>query len=191
MKPNTPLSLVERDLLPETMQGAHDRSIAVRDDATFIRALGNAPELFDWYSEFYQRLFSSGRVDAPLKELLRYRLSTRHGCLHCNLGNRRDALAAGLSAEKLDAISNLESDLFDGRERGVLKLAEEMALTNRQGELSKELHGELRGFFDDAEILELGMVSAVLVGMAKFLFVFDLVEREANCPFPHKAEATR
>ena len=37
--------------------------------------------------------------------------------------------------------------------------------------------------FDDAQIIELGMVGAFLSGMAKFLFVFDLVEKEADCPF--------
>ena len=32
------------------------------------------------------------------------------------------------------------------------------------------------------------MVAAVLTGIAKFLFVYDLVEREAHCPIgPRKA----
>ena len=41
----------------------------------------------------------------------------------------------------------------------------------------------LSEYFDDAQIIELGMVGAVLSGMAKFLFVFDLVEKEEDCPF--------
>ena len=43
--------------------------------------------------------------------------------------------------------------------------------------------------FDDAQIIELGMVGAFLSGMAKFLFVFDLVEKEADCPFKTAAPA--
>ena len=50
------------------------------------------------------------------------------------------------------------------------------------GQLDKALHDELKPHFDDAEIFELGMTAAVLTGMAKFLFVYDLVEKEANCP---------
>jgi hypothetical protein len=30
---------------------------------------------------------------------------------------------------------------------------------------------------------ELGMIMAVLCGMAKFIFAFDLVEKEDYCPF--------
>ncbi len=51
--------------------------------------------------------------------------------------------------------------------------------------LPEELGGPLRdGGLDDAQILELGMLAGLLTGMAKFLFTFDLVEREAGCPFP-------
>jgi hypothetical protein len=32
--------------------------------------------------------------------------------------------------------------------------------------------------------MELGMVAGLLTGMAKFMFVFNLVEREPTCPFP-------
>jgi hypothetical protein len=33
--------------------------------------------------------------------------------------------------------------------------------------------------------MEIGMVCAVLCGMAKLLFTFDLAEREDYCTFPH------
>ena len=42
---------------------------------------------------------------------------------------------------------------------------------------------ELKKDFTDGEIYELGMIMAVLVGVAKFTFVFDLVEKEDYCPF--------
>ena len=35
--------------------------------------------------------------------------------------------------------------------------------------------------FSDAEIMELAMLMAVLVGMAKMLFAFNLVEKEDYC----------
>ena len=37
--------------------------------------------------------------------------------------------------------------------------------------------------FDDAQIIELGMVGAFLSGMAKFLFVFDLLRKGQIAPF--------
>ena len=58
-----------------------------------------------------------------------------------------------------------------------------MLLTNPDGALSRSLYDDLNKHFSDGEILELGMIMAVLAGMAKFLFAFDLVEKEEYCPF--------
>ena len=59
-----------------------------------------------------------------------------------------------------------------------------MVLTNPGGSLDEALHERLKRYFSPAEIMELGMVMAVLTGMAKMLFTFDLVEKEDSCPFP-------
>ena len=70
----------------------------------------------------------------------------------------------------------------------MLRLGAEMVLPNMEGQLTPALHADLSAHFDDGEIFELGMVAAVLTGIAKFLFVYDLVEREAHCPIgPRKA----
>ena len=75
------------------------------------------------------------------------------------------------------------SDVFsDARERAVLRLGAEMVLPNMEGQLTPALYADLSAHFDDGEVFELGMVAAVLTGIAKFLFVYDLVEREAHCP---------
>ena len=74
------------------------------------------------------------------------------------------------------------SDVFSERERAVLRLGAEMVLPNMEGQLTPALYADLSAHFDDGEIFELGMVAAVLTGIAKFLFVYDLVEREAHCP---------
>ena len=75
-----------------------------------------------------------------------------------------------------------EATLFDDRERAVLRLCEELTLANMDGYMDRHLYDALSEHFDDGEIFELGVCLAVLVGMAKFLFVFDLVSREDNCP---------
>lgn len=69
----------------------------------------------------------------------------------------------------------------------MLKLCDEMNLGNMQGYVDEELHGELSAHFTEAEIFELGMTMAVLCGMAKFLFCFDLVTREDSCPVQRPA----
>ena len=49
--------------------------------------------------------------------------------------------------------------------------------------LEKALHQALAQHFSAAEILELGLVGGILAGVAKFMFAYDLVEKEDTCPF--------
>jgi alkylhydroperoxidase family enzyme len=169
-KPNPFIPPLSRADLPPFMQSAHDRALALRGDATFVDVMGHAPDVFAWYGDFYQRLFRGGRVPLAMKELARYRLSTLHGCAFCNKGNRLDAMAAGLTEAQIAAIDDVEASCWSDAERA-------------DGVISPELHADLARHFDHEQILELGVTMAVLTGMAKFLFAFDLVERESYCEF--------
>jgi len=181
--PATPLRRVPPDELPPRMRAAWQTSTAQRGDATFIETAGVAPDMFDWYRDFYARVFYGGRVPVRIKELVRLRLSTVHGCAYCNRGNRLDARAAGLDENRIRAIDDHEHGPYSDDERAALAFADQVALGNPGGRLDESLHRRLREHFDDAEIFELGMTMAVLTGMAKFLFVCDLVEREPWCEF--------
>jgi AhpD family alkylhydroperoxidase len=181
--PNPVLRRVPRAEMTPRLQQEFDATLALRDDATMQEVGANAPELMAWYKdEFYGKLFYGGRVDTRSKELLRYRLSMTHGCAYCNKGNRVAAAKSGVTAEQLANIMNEDHACFSPRDRVVLRLADQIVMTNMHGELSGELHAELKPYFDDGQIFELGMVAGILTGMAKFIFVYDLVEKEANCP---------
>ena len=65
----------------------------------------------------------------------------------------------------------------------MLALGEQLALTQPEGTLNPALYRELAQHFSDAEILELGLVGGILAGVAKFMFAYDLVEKEETCPF--------
>jgi AhpD family alkylhydroperoxidase len=182
------LARVPREAMSPRLQKDYDDALALRDDATLIEVGANAPELLEWYKDsFYAKLFYGGRVDVRSKELLRYRLSMTHGCAYCNRGNSKAALRAGVTPDQLGSIMNEHSVLFDARDRAVLRLADRISMGNQTGSLDPELHRELQDFFDDAEIFELGMVAGILTGMAKFIFVYDLVEKDAHCPIPSRA----
>lgn len=173
-----------RDALSAALQAQWDRSVERRGEAKFIGAAAHAPELLDWYSnDFYGDLFYKGRVATRYKELGRLRLSTLHGCRSCNRGNRLDAVEAGIADDQINAMNDIENGPFDGAERAVLRLAENIAMTDPDGRLDETLYKELRQHFDDAQVFELGFVFGVLAGMAKFLFVYDIAEKEDYCPF--------
>ncbi|NBU26569.1 MAG: hypothetical protein EBS39_13355, partial [Gammaproteobacteria bacterium] len=84
---------------------------------------------------------------------------------------------------QLLAIGDEAAACWSPAERAALRLAAAMALTAPRGHLDPTLYAELRSHFDDAQIVELGMTMAVLTGMAKFLFAYDLVEKEDYCEF--------
>jgi len=170
--------------MPDNLRAAWRKSMELRGDAAFFEVFGNNPGLYDWYTEsFYKEVFHGGTVPQRIKELARLRLSTIHGCRFCNQGNRVDALGAGLTGAEIDALSDYENASFSDAEKAVLRLADQMLLTNPDGALSQSLYDDLRKHFTDGELLELGLVMAVLSGMAKLLFAFDLVEKEDYCVF--------
>ena len=181
--PNPVLRRVPRDEMTPRLQAEYDTALQLRDDATLQQVGANAPELMAWYrDEFYAKLFYSGRVDVRSKELLRYRLSMAHGCAFCNKGNRVAAAKSGITAEQLVNIMDEHHACFSARDRAVLHVADQIVMTNLHGSLTPALHALLKPHFDDAQIFELGMVAGILTGMAKFIFVYDLVEKESNCP---------
>lgn len=184
VKPNTPFNRVPREQLPEHMRGLWDESLALHGDTTFVEVAGNNPQLLDWYLEdFYEKLFYAGRIDRQVAELVRLRLANVHGCAFCNRADTAAALEAGITQAQINGLASYETGPFSEAEKAALALADVMVLTNPRGTVSPELYRRCRQHFSDGELFELGVIMAVLCGMAKFLFAYDLVEKEASCPF--------
>ena len=153
-------------------------------DATFVEVFAQAPELLQFVmGQFYMPLFFGGRVAQRYKQLVRLKLSIEHGCLTCNKQNVPGALAAGITQAQVDAMDRYESGPFTDAEKAVIAYADQVKMTNHQGQLTPELLARLKAHFNEPEILELGVVMAVISGMAKLSFVLELVEREPTCPF--------
>lgn len=184
-----------RDQLPADLQPLFDVGMERTGDATIIAVMAHQPDVLRWYfGEFYDGLFYNGhpwaRVDVRTKELLRLKLSKQHGCQFCNRFNSVEAMKAGISQAQINAIFDIGSPIWDERDRAILALAEEMMLQNMAGQLSAELLARLRRFYDDGQVIEIGFIAAVLTGVAKWIFTFDMVNREATCPIrPPLADA--
>jgi alkylhydroperoxidase family enzyme len=180
---------IPREDLPEELVPVYDLCVERAGDTDFVQAGANAPEVLDWYfNSFYRRVFYEGRVDVRIKEIVRLRLSKTHGCAFCNRWNTIDARSVGVEQDVIDGIrfwpDAPDAARFTDRELAALRYADQMVLQNMDGHLDPLLYADLREHFTDAEIFELGVTMAVLTGMAKFLFIADLVPKEANCPVP-------
>lgn len=187
---DTPMRRIPRGELPEELQAVWDRLHQLTGEPTFVEVFAQAPELLDFVmGKFYGEIFFGGRVDRRFKEIARLRLSQLHGCRTCNLQNTAGAREVGLSKEQIDALKTTAGGVFSDAEKAVVDFADQVALTNHAGDLDQALYARLSAHFSDAEICELGVVMAVISGMAKLSFVMNLVEREASCPIQPNASA--
>lgn len=192
--PDPLLNRVPRKDMDEETQAVWDLGMERTGEAAVVEVFANSPAMMKWYFEgFYKQIFYSENPDTKLdvrtKELLRLKLSKQHGCYFCNRWNSVDAMSAGITQEQIDNIPTASSAHFDDKDMAVIELAEQMMLQNMHGELTKELYDKLLQHYTDEQIVEMGFVAAVLTGMAKYLFVFDLVTKEEVCPVvPQAAE---
>lgn len=190
--PNSLLSRVSVDQLPDDLRALHKSSLDVAGDSDRLEIFGNHPDLYRWYqSKFYGSVFnnSDGKmmVDTRWKELIRLKLSLTNGCFVCNAHNIPAALASGYSQAQVDAMGDADSPLFTPQEQAVLALGAVFAIENPDGTLTPQLHSRLRAFFSDAEILELGFVATILSGWTKMIFAYDMVTRECPINSPNRA----
>lgn len=186
-KPEPLLPRVGSAEMPDDIREMFESSMALRGDATFFEVMANSPELLRWYiNDFYGGVFRSGRVPQAALEVLRLRLSVQHGCKFCNQGNRLSAQEAGLTDIEIDELFNDDFSNLGSELQAVAELSDQLMLTNQHGALSADLHTKLSAHYSPAQIVELGIIGGMLSGVAKFLFAFDLVERETTCPFPQR-----
>ncbi|MGH7389553.1 MAG: carboxymuconolactone decarboxylase family protein [Candidatus Rokuibacteriota bacterium] len=82
------------------------------------------------------------------------------------------ARQAGLTEVKIAALDNLDSDLFSPRERAALEFAGRMATDHL--EVDDGVFAELRRHFSEAEIVELGVSTALFVGFGRFNAVLGI-----------------
>jgi alkylhydroperoxidase family enzyme len=73
---------------------------------------------------------------------------------------------------KIAALDDLDSELFSPRERAALRFAELMASDHHQ--IDDAVFAELRRHFSDAEIVELGVSTALFVGLGRFNAVIGI-----------------
>ncbi|MGA0844494.1 MAG: carboxymuconolactone decarboxylase family protein [Arenicellales bacterium] len=175
-----------REALAPNVAPAWDMLNRLTGEPTFIEVFAQTPDVLNLVmNEFYVKIFFGGDVPQRYKQLARLRLSLVHGCLTCNKQNVPGAMEAGFSQAQVDALvaNRCSTDLFTEADLAVIDYTDQMVLTNMHGELSKDLFERLRKHFSEAQILELGVVMAIIGGMAKLSFLLDVVEKESYCPF--------
>lgn len=180
----TVLSRMAPEDMDPAARAAFEALQELTGDATFVQVFAKAPELLNFAMvEFYQKLFFEGRVSEKYMQLARLRLSMSHGCRTCNNQNVPSVIAQGYSEEQVQAMWAQDYAGFSEDEAAVMELADQIALDNRDGELTPELYEKLRRHFSEEDILSISMCLGVIVGMVKMSFALGLVQKEPYCEF--------
>ena len=185
---DTLMTRIPRDQLDPKWHLAWDTLNGLTGTPQFVEVFAQNPAMLDFVmNQFYMPVFFGGNVDQRYKQLARLKLSVLHGCRTCNKQNVPGALAAGFSQRQIDALvdgkQDAEPGLFSDAERAVIDYADQVALTNMDGNMTPALFKRLRAHFSEADILELGTTMAIISGMAKLSFVLNVVEKEPYCAF--------
>lgn len=107
-----------------------------------------------WTGKFVK---SPDRVPLYLRNLVAYMSSKAGGCIYCQAHTADQALHNGVPEDKIKALWEFEThDAFDDRERAALRFA--LAAGSQPNQVTDEHFVELRKYFTEAQIVEMGGV---------------------------------
>lgn len=186
--PRNVIPLIPIEQLPEAYKPTAEMMLKLIGDATTIQVWAHSKPSVDFYfDEFYKGMFYNQRagmkLDVKYKQLIRLRISKRHGCVICNRNNEAEVQEYGYGIRQIDELFEIAPDpaLFTELELALIDFADQMVLTNQDGKLDQPLYDRLRWHLTDEQMVEMAMVSAVLIGAAKMGFTLGLRDCEAVC----------
>jgi alkylhydroperoxidase family enzyme len=131
------------------------------------RVLGNAPAMLRAWLDFAWPLRLEAKTPRALRELLILRGAQAQGVEYEWVHHVPMARAAGVAEAQIAALADWRArhDLFDERERAVLRLAEEMA----SGPAAADCVAELGRLFAADEVVELVLTASFYVCVGRVL----------------------
>ncbi len=131
--------------------------------------------------EYWNKLLYQGQLPHKLKEMCRIKISVAHQCGYCSTVRSTVAKGEGLTEGMInDLFSFQSSNHFTPREKAALRYAELF----KQGEHAidrDEVYQELGEYFNDEEIIELGLFCAEVDGVGKFVKSLEVLSWEEAC----------
>lgn len=111
-------------------------------------------------------------IPAAIGELVKMRVSQINGCAFCLNLHAPEALAAGVSQQKLNVLSAWrESSAFDAKERAALRWAETLTRLETTGAPDPD-YRELAAAFDERERVELTLLITTINAWNRFAVGF-------------------
>lgn len=148
---------------------------AVRIQMTLGGILGHRPEAGEQIGIAIATLARTGTLSPRLRELLRLRVAFHNQCRSCMAMRYADAVQDGLTEDLVCSLERPEEaeDLSDA-ERAALHFADLFA-TNHLA-IDDAVYDDLRRFFSEGELVELGLNCAINVGMGRLAATWQVID---------------
>ena len=154
-----------------------------------FRTMALRPEIALTAAAHMEAVFTTGTVDAKLKEMLAIRVSQINDCYYCKASHTALAKQLGVSEALLDAMYHIDRhrDMFTPAEQAALAFAERMT-TDAHG-VSEDTFIDLREHFDEGEVIEIAAVIGLFNYFNRFNDALTIqVTPPATEPAPNNAE---
>jgi len=128
----------------------------------------------------WTRTHFEGVLPHRLKELVRIRMSVADSCGYCSSIQTERSKTEGVTDELLmEMMTDPEaSDLFDAREKAAIRYADRFQADRLDGD---EAFDDVSRHFSNDEIIELGMLCTLILGMGRFARSLEVLTWEQAC----------
>lgn len=140
-----------------------------------MRYFAHRPDLATGLMAFSGGLKRNRRLDPKLIELVRLRIAFHNQCRSCMAIRYQDALDAGVTEDLVCSLERpYEAPDLTPAERAAVRFGDLFASNHLA--IDDALFDELHEHFDDGEIMELALFSALCVGVGRLGAVLHMVE---------------
>jgi AhpD family alkylhydroperoxidase len=156
------------------------RALTVADEATpleqgLMRMIAHRPEMAKGLIAFSSAMFKNRTLPRRLVELLRLRTAFHNQCRSCMAIRYRSAVDDGVTEGVVCSLERPQdaTDLTD-EEKAALRYAEISCVDHLS--INEATFDDLRNYFTEQQIVELGMFIAFFVGFGRLGAAWDMIE---------------
>ena len=149
-------------------------------DPRVVRILSRTEAGRRWVA-YWRDLLHNGLLPHKMKEMCRIYISVAHQCGYCSTVRAKTAQREGLTEEIVADLYNFEdSSLISYREKAALRYARLFKMGEEYID-SDSVYEELRNYFSEEEIIELGLFCGEVDGAGKFVKSLNVISWSDAC----------
>ena len=136
------------------------------------RLLAHQPAVLAAHRAYFHAVLDTGVLPRAFKEKIAFKVARLRGSAYSTASHRRYALDHGVGEDEIAAIDRSDYGDLDGAEQAALTFAE--AMVRSDGAVPDDVFDALRGYFSEAEIVEITALVGIMELASSFAAVFGL-----------------